>query len=117
MMRWTTRLQPLADASKRQAKLSALLAARFTQDREGVEGAKRARGERGSTWWKDVDDNRHLARRTPYAARLARKAPNKEAKWTEEAGFLNGARFAICVSNDACCRAKRTFRHAGTGTS
>ena len=44
-----------------------LMLARRKKDREGVDKAKRALGERGPTWWKGPDYNRYLAKNTPYA--------------------------------------------------
>ena len=47
----------------------ALMQARRERNRDGVDAAKRALGERGDPWWSDgaPDWNRHLARNTPYA--------------------------------------------------
>jgi hypothetical protein len=55
-------------SEKRRAKLvKDLMLARRQKDREGVDKAKRALGERGPTWWKGPDFNRYLAKNTPYA--------------------------------------------------
>jgi hypothetical protein len=46
-----------------------LMDARRKRDRERVDEAKRALGERGDPWWDDgaPDFNRRMARNTPYA--------------------------------------------------
>ena len=60
---------PSLAPNRREQLVRELMAARRTRDREGVDQAKRALGERGSPWWDDgaPDFNRHLAKNTPYA--------------------------------------------------
>jgi hypothetical protein len=51
--------------------------ARRKRDRDRVDAAKRALGERGPAWWDDgaPDYNRHLAKNTPYADWWAAQTP------------------------------------------
>ena len=60
---------PSLAPNRREQLVRELMAARRTRDREGVDHAKRALGERGPPWWDDgaPDFNRHLAKNTPYA--------------------------------------------------
>ena len=60
---------PSLAPNRREQLVRELMAARRTRDREGVDQAKRALGERGPPWWDDgaPDFNRHLAKNTPYA--------------------------------------------------
>lgn len=60
---------PSLDEAQREPLVRALMQARRTRDRDGVEQSKRALGERGTVWWSDgaPDLNRHMARNTPYA--------------------------------------------------
>jgi|SRR4051794_16364829 hypothetical protein len=58
---------PNIPAKRRDKLVKDLMAARRSKDRVGVDKAKRALGERGPTWWKGPDYNRHLAKNTPYA--------------------------------------------------
>ena len=54
--------------TKRRIKLVRdLMRARRERNRAGVDKAKRALGERGPTWWRGPDFNRHLVKNTPYA--------------------------------------------------
>ncbi|WP_420138002.1 hypothetical protein [Sphingomonas sp.] len=64
---------PSLPEERRAALVADLMRARRTRDREGVDKAKRALGERGPVWWTDgaPDFNRHLARNTPYATWFA----------------------------------------------
>ncbi len=65
---WRTSNPGLA-ASVRHALVADLMKARRERDREAVDRAKRALGERGPVWWSDgaPDLNRHMALNTPYA--------------------------------------------------
>ncbi len=62
--------------SARRAKQAAMRdadAAAREAARARVDAAKQSLGERGAVWWTDgaPDYNRHMARRTPYAAWFA----------------------------------------------
>ena len=59
--------KPNLPEAERQKLVRALMTARRERDRTGVDKAKRALGERGPTWWKGPDFNRHLVKNTPYA--------------------------------------------------
>ena len=61
------RSNPKISAKRREKLVKDLMLARRTRSRAGVDKAKRALGERGPTWWKGPDYNRHLAKNTPYA--------------------------------------------------
>ncbi len=73
----------------RQALVIDLMRARRERDRDAVDRAKRALGERGPVWWSDgmPDLNRHMARNTPYADWFAAIAEPRP-----EAGPTFGAR-------------------------
>ena len=60
---------PLLPEQQRVELVSDLMKARRARDRQGVDRAKRALGERGPVWWSDgaPDYNRRMARNTPYA--------------------------------------------------
>ena len=64
---------PSLTEAERVALVADLMKARRERDRQGVDRAKRALGERGPVWWTDgaPDYNRHMARNTPYADWLA----------------------------------------------
>ena len=63
------RTNPAIPEDVRVALVADLMKARRTRDRESVDRAKQALGERGPVWWTDgaPDYNRHLAKNTPYA--------------------------------------------------
>lgn len=65
---WRT-TNPTLPEAERAPLVKILMAARRTRDRDGVDRAKRALGERGPVWWTDgaPDYNRRMARNTPYA--------------------------------------------------
>ena len=58
---------PKLPPKKREKLVRELMLARRQKDRDGVDKAKRALGERGPVWWKGKDYNRYLAKNTPYA--------------------------------------------------
>ena len=58
---------PELSAERREQLVKALMVARRTKDRAGVDAAKRALGERGPPWRDGQDYNRYLAKNTPYA--------------------------------------------------
>ena len=70
---WRTS-NPSLDPAKREQLVRELMDARRRRDRERVDAAKRALGERGPPWWDDgaPDYNRRMARNTPYAEWFAR---------------------------------------------
>ena len=60
-------LEPKTSSEKAREIGERAMLARRQKDREGVDKAKRALGERGPVWWKGKDYNRYLAKNTPYA--------------------------------------------------
>lgn len=58
---------PKLGKKRREKLVQELMNARRQKNREGVDKAKHALGERGPTWWKGPDYNRYLAKNTPYA--------------------------------------------------
>jgi len=69
---------PSLDPKKREELVRELMDARRKRDRDRVDAAKRALGERGPPWWDDgaPDFNRGMARNTPYADWYAQIPPS-----------------------------------------
>ncbi len=68
---------PALGPDRREELVRELMDARRKRDRDRVNAAKRALGERGPAWWDDgaPDYNRHLAKNTPYADWWAAQTP------------------------------------------
>ena len=69
---------PSLDPKERERLVRELMDARRKRDRDRVDAAKRALGERGPPWWGDgaPDFNRRMARNTPYADWFAQIPPS-----------------------------------------